>query len=1379
MFFAGAGVSWFLDKMRFSTTVSTVAGFFYMLSPYSLQYLYRISDILLPWAALGWLMGLMFLATLKKGWKYVAIFALVVAVIGGTNGSSLIFAGIGPVMLLLYLWLVKKQLNAKEAMRIVLKLAILCSLVSIWWFVALEIEANFGLNILKYTETVQAVASTSLASEVMRGLGYWFYYGQNTVGPWAPSSVGYMEHIWLILISFAIPTLAIIAAVFIRFKNRGFFVILLGVGLVASVGTHPFGNPGIWGRFITWVMLYTTPGFALRSTDRAAPLVIMCLALFFATGVDITATKIKTSAISLKFSILNKPTTVFVVAGLLLILNNPAMLDNQLLSPQYSRPSNIPAYYYQAGSYLNKQPNDTRILVEPGTDTSVYRWGVTGDPILPGLTSRQTVERVQLPHGTNPSLDLVTAIDQPFQEETLNPATLAPLARLISAGDILLQSDLAYEDYDLPNPRQLWSQFTPTPKGLGSVVKFGKPVPNVPPKNEKLIYGEQSLAQNSNLPWPAPLTVFNVPNARPLIRTESTSNPIIVDGGGTGLVNSAAIGLLNSNASVLYSGAFTDNNKDKTLLQKLASTNADLVLTDTNRKESRRWDGTIQDVNGYTETASQTNNPQDYSNAPINLFPNSPNSQTITVLNGIQAVNASVYGNQVTYEPYQRPSQALDGNPDTAWSYSSFVYPPGQWWEVTLINPVTANYIDLSQVLTGSPIEKITNVSLNFHNGYSQSYQLDALSRTVGGQKLEFPPQTFSQLTITINATAPTGSATGTDAVGFSTVNIPGITLQEVVATPTDMLSTLGAASLTNRLSILLNRQTVGPFPPRGNPENTIARQVWLPTNRQFSITGLAALSQNAPDNVIDSVIGITPTNGNGYVANSSGRLPGFLMARAYSAFDNNTKTSWSPGSGYNQQIGSWVEIDTPKSVTFNKLNLSITADKYHSVPKTVTISTESGLRTLNLPSIVSKGPKNRAVTVVLNFPQITGRHIRLTIDSIQPFYGKDIPNQPFYTLPVGIAEVGIPGVTMPAAPKSLPKTCWNNLISINGVSVPIRLEGSVKNALNGGPIAFVACNSSQPAVSLFAGNNIVQTLPGSQTGIDINSIGLDSGPGGSANPILSPGQLQPPQSNNAVASLKVRSSSAVKFTAQLTSTGKPFWLILGQSQDKGWTLSIDGKPVKQSSTLIDGYANGWLISPPAGIHTYSVSFYFYPQTWLNYSYILFILALVLTILVAIFAKRLSKNDLEVLVDPITLELRGDLLKLKTKTTEHLRLKAIVSLILLTFFFNFMFMPWTYALSASIISMIGVVLLRSHRVFGFFSFMAMGCVAIYVSVAQIVYTAVAGDSWPSSYELANFLAWFAVISLVIFHLFEFYITRTQNIELNVDPADHRSSDTVN
>ena len=75
-----------------------VAAVAYMFTPYTLDYSARISVLLLPCAALPWMIGLTRKALRDGGWRYPALFALVVQVIGGVNATALIFAGVGPVL---------------------------------------------------------------------------------------------------------------------------------------------------------------------------------------------------------------------------------------------------------------------------------------------------------------------------------------------------------------------------------------------------------------------------------------------------------------------------------------------------------------------------------------------------------------------------------------------------------------------------------------------------------------------------------------------------------------------------------------------------------------------------------------------------------------------------------------------------------------------------------------------------------------------------------------------------------------------------------------------------------------------------------------------------------------------------------------------------------------------------------------------------------------------------------------------------------------------------------------------------------------------------------------------------------------------------------
>jgi hypothetical protein len=57
----------------------------------------------------------------------------------------------------------------------------------------------------------------------------------------------------------------------------------------------------------------------------------------------------------------------------------------------------------------------------------------------------------------------------------------------------------------------------------------------------------------------------------------------------------------------------------------------------------------------------------------------------------------------------------------------------------------------------------------------------------------------------------------------------------------------------------------------------------------------------------------------------------------------------------------------------------------------------------------------------------------------------------------------------------------------------------------------------------------------------------------------------------------------------------EPFWLVLGQSDNPGWTASVDGGASLGHSELIDGYANGWYVDPH-GRSDFSVSVDWEPQ---------------------------------------------------------------------------------------------------------------------------------------------------------------------------------------
>src|SRR3954469_11800942 len=99
LFAAGAGVTFLLRTWRVPLGAApAVAAFAYLLSPYVLDYAARISVILLPWAALPWLIA--FTARSLRGatWRWPALFALTVMTAGSVNATAIVLAGLGPLL---------------------------------------------------------------------------------------------------------------------------------------------------------------------------------------------------------------------------------------------------------------------------------------------------------------------------------------------------------------------------------------------------------------------------------------------------------------------------------------------------------------------------------------------------------------------------------------------------------------------------------------------------------------------------------------------------------------------------------------------------------------------------------------------------------------------------------------------------------------------------------------------------------------------------------------------------------------------------------------------------------------------------------------------------------------------------------------------------------------------------------------------------------------------------------------------------------------------------------------------------------------------------------------------------------------------------------
>ena len=470
----------------------------------------------------------------------------------------------------------------------------------------------------------------------------------------------------------------------------------------------------------------------------------------------------------------------------------------------------------------------------------------------------------------------------------------------------------------------------------------------------------------------------------------------------------------------------------------------------------------------------------------------------------------------------------------------------------------------------------------------------------------------------TTDNTAPPVSAS---AVGFSEVEIPGQQVKQVIQMPTQMLTSLGAASAANRLTVVMTRQRTSQYPPRSDPETTISRQFTLPTARTFTLSGSASLSALIPDDEVDRLVGrATTPSSTVRDAYSSGRLPGDVQATASATLDGNPSTAWQPGLGSAAQVGSTLTYDLAKPQVLTHLNMQVIADGRHSVPTAMTITSGSQTRSVALPPIADGSVPGAVTTVPVSFAPLTGSHFIVTFTGVRPEYAANYYSAGPLELPLGIAEIGIPGVRANPTPATLPGTCVSNLLTIDGQPISVSVVGSTQQALNGGEVQLVPCGPDAKGITLSAGPHVVETVPGhgppcastptTCTGWNIDQLALDSAAGGGAGPGAYPTtagtpQLQATQPGTAP-TVTATSVHIDSHGADVTGATEPFELVLGQSVNNGFkAVATPGRgapPGSHSvelgeSQLVDGFANGWQVTA-ADLHALGGSSFTVQVTW-------------------------------------------------------------------------------------------------------------------------------------------------------------------------------------
>ncbi|MGE0136179.1 MAG: alpha-(1-_3)-arabinofuranosyltransferase family protein [Ilumatobacteraceae bacterium] len=1169
LFLGGLGVRWAAKHLGLAPLAATVAGVVYTTSPYILPYVSRTSVMLLPWAGVGWLLGFTVRAATRSRWRDAALFALVVLTVGAVNATALALIAPAPVLWLIHAaW--QRSITWRTAAVTAAKLGALSLGVSLWWIVMLLVQGRHGADVLAYSETLEAVSFTSVSTETLRGLGYWLFYVRDPYAFTTSASADYMTNIPLILVGWVLLSLCLLGLAVTRWSQRRYAALLIGAGILLAVGVHPYADSSPLASPLRDSGL----GLALRSSTRALPLSTFGLAL----GAGGLVSAIAATRWRARHAL--APLVVVLALG-----NLPAAFDGGFVDPALERDQDVPDAWQQAVDTLDAGSTEHRVLQLPGSEFGAFRWGYTVDPPLPGLTDKPLVTRDLLPLGSPAAMDLLYALDNRAQEGALEPGSIAGVARFLGVDTIWVANDLAFDRFRTPRPEAFAAQFDQPVDGLGTPTTFGEPVVNAP---DVPMLDEQELAEPS-VGTPVP-PVELVPVDDPVAIVRAAADVVVMAGSGDGIVDAVAAGLLDGDEAVLYAGDLATHAAE--LPAGSVPDDALLVVTDSNRDRAMQWRGS-QDVLGFTERGGPAADVTRTDTADHRLEGASstdPADQTVALLEGGLTIDASGYGEPFAYRPEDRPAMAVDGDPDTAWRVADRADPIGE----SIALSTTDGRLSLLQDQTPGSNRTITRVRVDTADGGSQAVELDERSLSGPGQPITVAAGL--PVTITIEAVAPRdGTDSGPSAVGFAEL---GPVAAEYTRLPTRGLDAL---ERTRPVAIVMTRERVRPTNRwRSDPDPSMLRTFSLPVGRSFDAEITLRLDARAADALVDHLAG------SAVAVTSNRRLTGDPRARGSAAVDGDPATAWTTpfgqavGSSLTATIAGWSEP---------WLTLRQVVDGRHSTITAIQL-TAAGLDApidLAVPVPDADGRSRIALSTeqVSALARVTD--LTATITAIDPRTTTDRRFGETVELPAAITEIGL----TPAAASSpaLPE-CRTDLVSVDGSPIGVVVTSATRDRLvTGEAVVVQPCDGP---IELGPGEHHIESVPGTDTGIDVDRITLRSNvPADAAT--LSP----------AVSVERGRTSG----TATVAPCPDGCWLVMGEGYNDAWSATGPDGDLGDPMPISGGF-NGWWLAPSNDART--IEMHWSPQRQVDLALLAGLLAALGCVALVVFDRRRLEHPLVV-----------------------------------------------------------------------------------------------------------------------------------------------------
>jgi arabinofuranan 3-O-arabinosyltransferase len=205
----------------------------------------------------------------------------------------------------------------------------------------------------------------------------------------------------------------------------------------------------------------------------------------------------------------------------------------------------------------------------------------------------------------------------------------------------------------------------------------------------------------------------------------------------------------------------------------------------------------------------------------------------------------------------------------------------------------------------------------------------------------------------------------------------------------------------------------------------------------------------------------------------------------------------------------------------------------------------------------------------------LSGRTVRIEVEGVRARTTTDWYSGTPTALPIALAEVQVPGLGKVQPSSTVDTGCRNDLLTVDGQPVPVRIAGASAAALARGALPITTCDGTP--LQLGAGRHLLEAAPGRETGLDLDRLVLRTAAWDET-------PSEPPAADAAGPEVELTREARGHVTGTVASDGSPFWLVVDQTASDGWRLRAKGDDGVQATVdgphPVDGNAVGWLVTP-------------------------------------------------------------------------------------------------------------------------------------------------------------------------------------------------------